>query len=139
VVTTPTIAPAAATPVIATAIPVPAPQAKAPAATTTVAKAPAATVHSAPAPIKAQPAPAPAVAGTALVLHAASPPPSSKSPTRPVNELTTISGSVYKNVEVERVMANGIVISYTPAGGGWAMTKINFEDLSPEIRLKYEK
>jgi hypothetical protein len=139
VVTTPTIAPAAATPVIATAITAPAPEAKAPAVPTTVAKAPAATVHSAPAPIQTQPAPAPAVAGSALVLHAASLPPSSKSPARPVNELTTISGSVYKNVEVERVMANGIVISYTPAGGGWAMTKINFEDLSPEIRLKYEK
>jgi hypothetical protein len=124
---------------MAAAITAPAPQAKAPAAAITVAKAPAATVHSVPAPIKTQPAPAPAVAGTAVVLHAASPPPSSKGSARPVNVLTTISGSVYKNVEVERVMANGIVISYTPAGGGWAMTKISFDDLSPEIRLKYEK
>jgi hypothetical protein len=79
------------------------------------------------------------VAGSALVLHAASLPPSSKGATRPANQLTTVSGSVYNNVEVERVMPNGIVISYTPTGGGWAMTKISFDDLAPEVRLKYEK
>jgi hypothetical protein len=51
----------------------------------------------------------------------------------------TVTGSVYKNVEVERVMKDGIVISYTPNGGGWAMTKVSFEDLAPDVRLKYEK
>jgi len=51
----------------------------------------------------------------------------------------TAAGSVYNNVEVERVMSDGIVISYTPKGGGWAMTKIRFEDLPAEMRLRYEK
>jgi hypothetical protein len=79
------------------------------------------------------------MAGSSLVLHAATLPPSSKGSARPANQLTTVSGSVYSNVEVERVMPNGIVISYTPKGGGWAMTKISFDDLAPEVRLKYEK
>jgi hypothetical protein len=36
-------------------------------------------------------------------------------------------------------MPDGIIISYTPAGGGWAMTKVNFEDLSPEMQQRYLK
>jgi hypothetical protein len=36
-------------------------------------------------------------------------------------------------------MSDGIIISYTPAGGGSAMTRVNFEDLSPELRQRYEK
>jgi hypothetical protein len=90
-------------------------------------------------PIRAQPAPTPAAANQSLVLHAAALPSSSASPARPANQLVTVTGSVYKNVEVERVMKDGIVISYTPNGGGWAMTKVSFEDLAPDVRLKYEK
>ena len=58
---------------------------------------------------------------------------------RPTNELVTTSGTIYKNVEVERVTADGIFISYTPAQGGWAMTKVPFEDLPAEIRQLYQK
>jgi hypothetical protein len=73
------------------------------------------------------------------VLHAATLPASSPAPVRPANELTTTTGVTYDNVEVERVMLDGIVISYTPAGGGWAMAKVYFTDLSPELRQRYHK
>jgi len=36
-------------------------------------------------------------------------------------------------------MPDAIIISYTPAGGGWAMTRINFSDLSPEMQQRYRK
>jgi cyclophilin family peptidyl-prolyl cis-trans isomerase len=75
----------------------------------------------------------------ALVLHAATLPSSSPKLARPAAQLVTTTGSIYKNVEVERVMSDGIIISYTPAGGGSAMTRVNFEDLSPELRQRYEK
>jgi hypothetical protein len=51
----------------------------------------------------------------------------------------TTTGTTYKNVEVQRVTADAIVISYTPAQGGWAMTKIDFRDLPPTIRQQYGK
>ncbi len=75
----------------------------------------------------------------ALVLHAATLPSNSSEPARPASELVTTSGSTYQNVEVERVMSDAIIISYTPVGGGWAMTKVYFSDLSPEMRQRYEK
>ncbi|HLZ53880.1 MAG TPA: hypothetical protein VKS19_05325 [Verrucomicrobiae bacterium] len=58
---------------------------------------------------------------------------------RPANELVTTSGVIYKNVEVQKVMADAIVISYTPAHGDWAMTKVYFRDLPAGIRQQYEK
>lgn len=58
---------------------------------------------------------------------------------RPANELVTTSGAIYQNVEVEKVVGDGIVISFTPAPGNWAMTKVPFKDLPPEIRRQYEK
>lgn len=64
---------------------------------------------------------------------------SSSGMTRPVNKLVTVAGTIYKNVEVERVVSDGIVISYIPAHGNWAMTKVPFRDLPPEIRRQYEK
>lgn len=36
-------------------------------------------------------------------------------------------------------MSDGIVISYTPAEGGFGITKIPFSDLTPEMRQRYEK
>lgn len=66
-------------------------------------------------------------------------PTSSTGQGRPSNELVTTTGTTYKNVEVQRVTSDAIVISYTPAQGGWAMTKIDFRDLPPEIRQQYEK
>ena len=58
---------------------------------------------------------------------------------RPANELVTTSGANYKNVEVERVMPDGIIISYTPVNGGLGMTKVYFKDLPAELRQRYEK
>ena len=64
---------------------------------------------------------------------------SSPGKVRPTNELATINGKIYKNVELQRVTDDGIFISYTPAHGGWAMTKVYFRDLPPDIRQQYEK
>ena len=74
-----------------------------------------------------------------LVLHAAPLPPSSPATVRPSNELVTTTGAVYRNAEVERVMPDAIIISYTPAGGGWAMTRINLSDISPDMQQRFRK
>ena len=58
---------------------------------------------------------------------------------RPTNELVTSTGLIYKNVEVERVKDDRIVISYEPANGGWAMTNVYFQDLPIELRRQYGK
>lgn len=125
----------AATPVTET------PAAEVPVAATP-AVAPASVVSLSAAPAVATPAASAAnvpVAAPIAALHAPILPPSSSTQTRPANELATTTGVIYKNVEVERVENDGIVISYTPASGGWAMTKIYFQDLPPEIRQQYEK
>ena len=58
---------------------------------------------------------------------------------KPTNEIATASGAIYKNVYVEKVESDGIIVSYTPARGGMGMTKIYFYDLSAELRQRYEK
>jgi hypothetical protein len=58
---------------------------------------------------------------------------------KPANEIATASGAIYKNVYVEKVESDGIIVSYTPARGGMGMTKIYFYDLSAELRQRYEK
>jgi len=58
---------------------------------------------------------------------------------KPTNEIATASGAIYKNVYVEKVESDGIIVSYTPALGGMGMTKIYFDDLSDELRQRYEK
>jgi hypothetical protein len=72
-------------------------------------------------------------------LHPAKLPLSSPGQARPANELVTTTGTIYKNVEVERVEPDGIVISYTPVNGGWAMAKVYFRDLPAKIRRQYGK
>jgi hypothetical protein len=118
-----------------------APVAVAPAvAPATVAPVSAAPVVAAPAPrVSTAPATAAAVATPAQATPVGAFPSSSAGQVRPSNELVTTSGATYKNVEVQKVTSDGIVISYTPAQGGWAMTRINFEDLPPDIRQKYGK
>jgi hypothetical protein len=59
--------------------------------------------------------------------------------TQPANDLVTLTGALYKNAHVERVETNGLIISYVPARGGTAMTKVYFEDLSTEVRQQYKK
>jgi len=58
---------------------------------------------------------------------------------KPTIDIATASGAIYKNVYVEKVEPDGIIISYTPARGGMGMTKVNFNDLSAEWRQQYEK
>ena len=118
----PAIASAAVTPVSsAPAVVAPAPRAAAaPAAAAAVAAVPAASLGTVAMPTRTLPA------GSAGQL-------------RPSNELVTTTGATYKNVEVQKVMSDAIVISYTPAQGGWAMTKVYFQDLPPEIRQEYGK
>jgi len=144
---------AAATPVTETPM-AEAPAAKTP-ATAPVAVAPlsAAPAVVAPAP-KAATAPA-AAAPSVAVVPAATPGPavapatvqpaatlpfpfSSPGLARPTNELVTTAGKIYKNVEVERVVSDGIFISHTPVHGGWAMAKVLFNELPLEIRQQYE-
>ena len=66
-------------------------------------------------------------------------PSSSPGQARPVNQLVTMSGTTYKNVEVESVKDDGIIISYTATDGGWGRAKVHFEDLPAEIRQQYGK
>ena len=123
-------APMAISPVIASPVVAPlstAPAVVAPAPKVSIAPAAAASVA---APTRTQPAATP----TTPKLPASSP-----EQARPTNELVTTTGTIYKNVEVERVTADGIVISFTPANGEWATTKIYFQDLPAEIRLQYGK
>ena len=90
----------------------PAPKAKAPAALT---QRPA----TRPAPVEAKPS------------KVALPP--------PANELITVSGAIYRNVQVERVETNAIVISYSPTGGGLVMTRIFLDELSAESQQQFGK
>jgi hypothetical protein len=160
--TTPTAAPVreasvAATPVTETPA-AEAPVARTPAITSAaVAPASAAPAVAAPAPkvsavpVVAAPSVAvvpPAISGPVVAPTANQPivvpaepilPSSTLGQARPTNELVTITGKIYENVEVERVADDGIVISYTPVPGGWATTKVLFRDLPTEIRQQYEK
>jgi hypothetical protein len=56
---------------------------------------------------------------------------------KPANEIATATGAVYKNTHVEKVEPDGITISYAPAHGGIAIAKLNFDELSDELRQKY--
>jgi hypothetical protein len=55
------------------------------------------------------------------------------------NDLVTTTGAIYKNAKLERVEADGLIISYTPPGSGMAITKVYFEDLPAHLRQQYEK
>ena len=124
----PGIAPATAAPLsAASAVVAPAPEVSAaPAATAEPVAVPAETQPAAPKPAPAAPAP--------MIL-----PYSSPGQARPDNQLATVSGAIYKSVEVESVKDDGIIISYTAANGSWGMTKVYFEDLPAEIRQQYGK
>jgi hypothetical protein len=87
-------------------------------------------------PIKSQPSAAPTTpkpTPTPAAIKSSSPPAKAK----PTNEITTVIGATYKNVQVEKVEPDGITISYTPARGGMGIIKINFDELSDELRQKY--
>jgi cytoskeletal protein RodZ len=87
-------------------------------------------------PTKTQLAAAPAVPGPTPAPVATKP----SSPTAmasPTSEIVTVAGVTYKNVRVEKVEWDGIIISFTPASGGTAMTKIYANELSDALRQKY--
>ena len=140
------VAPAVTTPVVAPVVVAPAPKTSAvvtpavvgPVAVVPVAVAPAATARSVAAPTKTKPAVAPATPKPTPALAATK---LSGLPVKvkPTNEIVTVTGEIYKNAQVEKVQPDGIIISYTPAGGGLAITKVYFEDLSAELRQRYEK
>ena len=116
-----TEAPAVTAPVVATPPRVP---------EVIAAVVPAVTVHAmakpAAAPVVHKPAPAPA--------RLSNP----RKPVAPSEQIKTLAGDVYNNVYVEKTMADGIIISYTPQNGGLAMTKIQFDELPNDLRLRYE-
>jgi len=129
----PGIAPATAAPLSAA----PAVVAPAPEVSAAPASAPAAAIVPAPAAepvaVPAEIQPAPAVPAPMILPY------SSPGQARPDNQLATVSGAIYKSVEVESVKDDGIIISYTAANGSWGMTKVYFEDLPAEIRQQYGK
>ena len=86
-----------------------------------------------PVAVPAEIQPAPAVPAPMILPY------SSPGQARPDNQLATVSGAIYKSVEVESVKDDGIIISYTAANGSWGMTKVYFEDLPAEIRQQYGK
>jgi hypothetical protein len=130
------VAPVSATPKVVA----PAPKvSRAPVVVARITVAPAATVRPVAVLAKAQPAAALSIFKPVLVLHAAPLPSSPPTLTKAAPKLVTTTGSVYENFEVERVMSDSIIISYTPVGGGWAMTKVDLSDLPAAFRQQYEK
>jgi len=53
------------------------------------------------------------------------------------SHVKTISGGVYDKIEVSKIEPDGVVVCYTPKGGGMAIAKIYFEDLPEEWREHY--
>jgi hypothetical protein len=52
-------------------------------------------------------------------------------------EITTRAGKVYKNIKIERVDPSGLTVSFSMAGGGLGITKITFDQLPPDLQMKY--
>jgi hypothetical protein len=110
-----------------------------PAHETSAAVAPAASVRMVAAPpqelqpLTAPPKPKPA----ALIVGAKTTnPPKNGAAT---HDLVTTTGAIYKNAAVEKVEADGVIVSYSPAGGGLAIAKIYFDDLPAVVRQQYER
>jgi len=52
-------------------------------------------------------------------------------------EITTRAGIVYKNIKIERVDPSGLTVSFSMAAGGLGITKITFDQLPPDLQMKY--
>jgi len=98
--------------------------------------------------VAATPVPAPIKAPTPVLLPAItkpSPPPVAVKVPKPAlkwppaNDFVTTTGTIYKEARVEKVEPDGVIISYVPARGGIAMTKVSFEDLPSYLRQQYER
>jgi len=91
-----------------------------------------------PAPVKLPPV-APPARPKPIVLPVATKPTRPPVEPEPASDIVNIYGVVYKNAVVEKVQTNGLIISYSLPGGGVAMSKVYFEDLTYELRQQYKK
>jgi len=78
---------------------------------------------------KVQPGPAPVVAKRSIPL----------APAKPADEIVTTDGTIYSNPYVERVLSDGIIVSYSTASGGMGITKLFFDSLPDAVRRRYQK
>ena len=53
------------------------------------------------------------------------------------NQITTRAGQTFKNVKVQKVAPDGLIISYTPSGGGMGISKLKFTDLPDNLQQRY--
>jgi hypothetical protein len=53
------------------------------------------------------------------------------------NEIVTISGGVYKQVEIKKVDPSGIVISYSIPSGGLGIARLKFTDLPEQTQKRF--
>jgi len=58
---------------------------------------------------------------------------------KPASEMKTTDGTVYNNPYVEKILPDGIIVSYSTASGGMGITKLFFDSLPDEVRRKYQK
>jgi hypothetical protein len=70
------------------------------------------------------------VAPTPVVKTPVSPP----AIVKPTRDIVPIYGEVFKNAQVEKVQADGVIISYWNAHGGFELTWVDFNVLTPEFR-----
>ena len=53
-------------------------------------------------------------------------------------EITTLDGTTYKGVTVQRVDPDGLTVGYTSAGGGPSAVKIKFKNLPDDLQRQYK-
>ena len=53
------------------------------------------------------------------------------------SEITTLDGKTYKGVTIQRVDPDGLMVYYTPVGGGIGANKIKFKNLSDNLQRQY--
>ena len=78
----------------------------------------------------AKPKPTPAPAATRS--------PGPRARALPTIQIKTATGDIYSDAYVEKVVSDGIIISYTLDNGGMAMTKLLFYELPNDLRQRYE-
>jgi hypothetical protein len=89
------------------------------------------------APTTTQPAAAPATHNSTTA-PAATRSPSPRAQVAPTNQIKTVTGDIYNNAYVEKVVSDGIIISYSLDNGGMAMTKLFFYELPNDLRQRYK-
>ena len=51
--------------------------------------------------------------------------------------ITTLDGKTYEKVVLEKVEPDGLLVLFTPTGGGSGTAKLKFRNLPPELRERY--